>query len=371
MAGPLPHALEPPERRHEAMAYIHADQKRKEWAGLKELGVFLEDNHMEGYLHKPDRTHIQEKKPWEADIMEGIPSHHPKCKSLEEWDHVDMKFEVSGSIAYLTFNRPAANNSLNEGLTLALGDATHILKRRLDIRMVVLRAEGRMFCAGGDPKMFFQFTPKETAEETVEDDSEEPPAGPTIANTAKAPAQNKASNNAFARLLYDISLLPQFVVCCCQGSAMGGGVGLLCVSDMVIAVKAAQFVLSEVKLGLVAATISPYVVAKVGANNAKRIFCTAMNLPAAKAKEAGLVQVIINDSSEFALEIQKAAQHLQNYAPNSVAITKRAISFLNFQQTSESLIQWTAQEYARARKSEEGEAGVAAACNKKRPPWVV
>merc|ERR1712137_25197 len=352
---------------------IDSDRKKKDWAALKELGVFLADNHMEGYLHKPEKTHIQEMKPWEADIMEGIPSPQPKCKSLEEWDYVDMKFEVSGSIAYLTLNRPAANNSLNDSLTSALVDATYILKRRLDIRMVVFRAEGKMFCAGGDPKMFFQFTPKENEDAAEDDDDavEGPPAGPTIANTAKAPVQNEASNHAFARLLYDISLLPQFVVCCCQGSAMGGGVGLLCVSDMVIAVKAAQFVLSEVKLGLVAATISPYVVAKVGANNAKRIFCTAMNLPAAKAQEAGLVQVIINDSSEFPAEIQKAAQHLQNYAPNSVAITKRAISFLNFQQTSESLIQWTAKEYARARKSEEGQAGVAAACNKKRPPWVV
>merc|ERR1719456_311534 len=103
----------------------------------------------------------------------------------------------------------------------------------------------------------------------------------------------------FAKFLYMFQTLPQLTIALVQGSAMGGGVGLASICDVVIAVKNAYFVLSEVRLGVIPATISPYVVAKLGVANAKRLFCTAENCSAEMGKKMGLVQHVINSDDEM------------------------------------------------------------------------
>merc|ERR1719497_247922 len=95
-----------------------------------------------------------------------------------------------------------------------------------------------------------------------------------------------------------IQLLPQFTICLANGSAMGGGIGVVCCCDYVIAVKKAYFVLSEVKIGVIPATISPYVIAKIGTSNAKRFFCEAENISASKAQEYGMVNEVVENMKE-------------------------------------------------------------------------
>merc|ERR1712107_59947 len=110
-----------------------------------------------------------------------------------------------------------------------------------------------------------------------------------------------------------------------NGSAMGGGVGLVCVCDMVVAVRTAHATLSEVKLGVIPAVISPHVIRTIGTANAKRLFCTAENANMQTAMEIGLVQRIVNDVSEFPAVIKEIATKVQACSPGAVASAKQVI----------------------------------------------
>merc|ERR1719160_464220 len=147
-------------------------------------------------------------------------------------------------------------------MSLALNDAACELGRRSDIRVVVLRAEGKMFCAGGDPKSFADAQAMTTGD-------------------------NRKAAISFMKFLYFFQCLPQFTIALVQGSTMGSGLGLLAVCDMVCAVKAARFTASEVKLGASPATFAPFIAQKVGVTNAKRLCCTGENLTAEKCCEMG------------------------------------------------------------------------------------
>lgn len=227
-----------------------------------------------------------------------------------------------------------------------------------------------MFCAGGDPKGFQAAQAGAGAISAVGDGTGVPPTGKFIAEHSRSFGGNKQSANHFAKILYDWATLPQFTICLAQGSALGGGFGFLCICDMVVAVKMAKFVLSEVKLGVVPATISPYVISKIGVANAKQIFCTAENIDMNRAKEMGLVQTVVDNAGLFPEVVKDVASKIQQCAPGAVQEAKKTILKVCYQQFSESLISWTAEEYARIRKGEEAHQGMEAMKAKKRPPWM-
>merc|ERR1719277_2455418 len=119
--------------------------------------------------------------------------------------------------------------------------------------------------------------------------------------------------------------LPQFTICLVNGSAMGGGVGCVCCCDYVIAVRKAYFVLSEVKIGVIPATISPYVVSKLGESNSKRFFCAAENLQAPRAKELGIVNEVVADMKEGHERVKAMCAILQQCGPNALCKVKRLV----------------------------------------------
>eukprot|EP00747_Dinoflagellata_sp_TGD_P123774 gnl/TRDRNA2_/TRDRNA2_173872_c0_seq4.p1 gnl/TRDRNA2_/TRDRNA2_173872_c0~~gnl/TRDRNA2_/TRDRNA2_173872_c0_seq4.p1 ORF type:complete len:397 (-),score=96.27 gnl/TRDRNA2_/TRDRNA2_173872_c0_seq4:79-1269(-) len=334
---------------------------------LAEHNVNLSDNHKDGYdylaKHRNKHPDRSAKKPWCYNVMATIPS-YPQVYDLANWKHEAVKFTVSQGIAYITLCRPAANNAINDEITLGLNDACQILRERPDIRVAVLTGEGRMFCAGGDPKSFqsFQGDAKEVGKNV--------PSGQAILRESAAFDGNKASGNSFARLLYEFANLPQFTICCANGSAMGAGVGLICTSDMCIAVKTAMFVLSEVKLGVIPATISPHVIGKIGGSNSKRLFCTAENCNMSKATQMGLVQQVVDSSSQFGDAVQNVCKRLQACAPGAVASAKPVL--LNYMNApaSESLLVNSAEEYVRVRKGEEAENAMKSLQMKKKPSWL-
>lgn len=255
-----------------------------------------------------------------------------------------VKFEVGTGVAQITFTRPQENNCLSAGLTAGLTAAAQTLHARRDIRIVFMTAEGRNFCAGGDPKGF-----QAAAKMTDED--------------------NLASAVSFAKFLYSIQTVPQFLVGLIQGSCYGGGVGIVAVCDMVIAVSSARFTLSEVKLGVIPATISPYVVAKLGVANSKRLFCTAEAPSAAQAKEYGLVQEVVANVSEFDTWKRKLIDQIKMCAPNAVAASKALVMGVANQAVTEELMVYTANELAKVRSGPEADAGMAALLAKKDPYW--
>lgn len=346
----------------------------KERAGLKKYGIILADDHMDGYSYKPDRfekdlTGIV--KPWEVPILAQMgPSYPAMCTTYEEWNNEDFLFEIRDGIAYCTLNRPDANNAMNETIGGGIHDAGRILRSRPDIRIAVLTGNGRMFCAGGDPKSFQK---EQAGAGVIQGEAQGPagpPPGPHIAGAAAFLSQNKASAEAFARDMYEWASLPQFTICCMNGSAMGGGVGLVSVCDYVVAVKQAYVSLSEVKLGVIPAVISPHVIRSLGTANAKRLFCTAENANMTTAMEMGLVQRVVNDTSEFSAVVSEIAQKIQGCAPGAVAVAKQTILNCLNQPMSDALIDYTVKEYLRVRKSEECEEGMKALASKTRPSWV-
>lgn len=345
-------------------------EMEKERAALKDYGINLAPNHFDGYLYRPEKC-LQDsevRKPWELSLLEQMgPSVSAKCETVEGWNNEDFLFEIREGIAYCTLNRPAANNAMNDTISAGLHDSARILRNRPDVRIAVLTGNGRMFCAGGDPKSFQQ---AQGMNEGEEEDEGGPPPGSYITGLGKALQGVKVGTDAFARDMYDWASLPQFTICCMNGSAMGGGVGLVSVCDMVVAVRTAHATLSEVKLGVIPAVISPHVIRTLGTANAKRLFCTAENANMQTAMDIGLVQRVVNDVSEFGGVIKEIAHKIQACAPAAVAAAKMTILNTLSQPLSETLIDYTAKEYARIRKTDECEAGMKALGMKKKPHWV-
>ncbi|CAE8619342.1 unnamed protein product, partial [Polarella glacialis] len=181
---------------------------------------------------------------------------------------------------------------------------------------------------------------------------------------------NKMSAQAFARDVYQLASLPQLTICCMNGSAMGGGFGLVCACDYVVAAKSAHATLSEVKLGVIPAVISPHVSRTIGTANCKRLFCTAENANMQTAVEIGLVQRVVDNPSQFPAVIKEMAQKLQLCAPGAVAASKQTIlNCLNYPM-SQSLMEHTVKEYVRVRRTAECEEGMRALETRQKPSWV-
>jgi len=370
---------ERPEYKNLRKEQIEQVEMGKEMCGLKEYGIDLTSDHLKGYMYRPEKFETDDsasKTPWEAPILATTgPSKAARSESVEKWNNSEFLLEVKDGIAYATLNRPENNNAMNDGIGAGIHDTCYILRKRPDIRVLVLTGKGRMFCAGGDPKSF-QAAQKDAG--AIEGEGGEAPEGPpsgesisgTFQSLTGSSSGNAASAQGFSRDMYDLATLPQFVILCMNGSAMGGGVGLMAACDYVVAVKTAHCTLSEVKLGVIPAVISPHVIRTMGVANAKRLFCTAENCNMAMAMEYGLVQRIVNDLSEFPAVVKEIAGKVQACAPGALSVAKQVILDTLNQPISESLIQYSVREYVRVRKGKECEEGMKALLSKKKPSWV-
>jgi len=354
--------LEDPAYKGKSMAQVEKAVWAKDVAELKSLGVVLSENHMDGYLFQPARKEQNlDPKPWEANPLDSLPIVQQTC-TAENWDNPDFKFEIANSVAYLTINRPEVANTINQGVTNGFGNACAILKDRPDVRVAVLTGAGRMFCAGADPKGMLA--------SSGEVNVGAPKPGHEIVGLADAIVGNKKGAYAFAATLYQVAQVPQYTIACVNGSAMGGGVGLLCICDLVIAVKQAYITLSEVKLGMIPATISPHVLGKMRVTNAKRLFCTAENLKATTAQEMGLVQHVVDNKEGFEPIIKDVCAKLQQVAPGSLRTSKEIMLNVMNGTISNSMIEYTVEQYVKCRKGPEAEGAMKALTEKKKPSWL-
>jgi len=256
------------------------------------------------------------------------------------------------TIAVITLNRPDAKNALNDGLTAGLALGLARIKATPSVRICFITGNGAMFCAGGDPKSF------QAAQK----------AGNEAIASGKA-NENEEGAFAFAKLLQDLNELPCYTVALANGSAMGGGFGLLCCCDCVIARKTAFFALSEVKLGVIPATISPYVVAKIGPANSRRLFMTGETINVEKALVIGLVQEVVATPEELVKQAQQICDTVLLAAPGAVAAAKKLVASVQYQPITEELQRYTADQLAKVRMSEESTGGMIAVQAGKKPPW--
>jgi methylglutaconyl-CoA hydratase len=166
--------------------------------------------------------------------------------------------------------------------------------------------------------------------------------------------------------LYDI---PALTVALVEGGAFGGGVGLAAACDMAIAVKGARFAFSEVKLGLVAATISPYVVAAIGPRRARRLFSTGEVFDADQAQGFGLVDEVVETAHALAAAKQRIAAAMLACAPGAIGDSKALVTHIIGRHLDQALIEHTAKLIAARRVSDEGQAGVRAFLDGRKAPW--
>ncbi len=255
-----------------------------------------------------------------------------------------IEVEVRESVALVVLARPEVHNAFDETLIAELTRALAALDRDGAVRAVVLLGEGRSFCAGADLNWM-----KRTA--------------------GYGRAENLADANALAAMLKTLHRLSKPTIARVHGSVFGGGVGLVACCDIAIAALDATFSLSETKLGLIPAAISPYVVEAIGARAARRYFLSAERFTAAEAFRIGLVHDLY-PMDELDSRINELLGALLVAGPRAQDEAKALIRAVSGRPIDDALIADTAARIARVRGSPEGKEGVAAFLEKRSPAWV-
>ena len=254
-----------------------------------------------------------------------------------------MELTTTGPVATVTLNRPEVFNAFNDVAINEVGDCVRVVGDRDDIRVIVLAARGKCFCAGADLDWMRRMA--ELSYQANLDDA-----------------------YRLASMLRTIYTCPKPVIARVQGDAFGGGIGVISASDIAVAIESASFSLSEVKLGLIPATISPYVIRAIGVRAARRYFVTAERFAAAEAHRIGLVHVVVT-ADQLDATVQSIVAAISQNGPHAVTETKRLIHDIDGRLFSEEVLRDTAERIARIRASEEAREGVRAFLEKRSPAW--
>jgi methylglutaconyl-CoA hydratase len=254
-----------------------------------------------------------------------------------------LKIAKSGSVARVTLDRPEIRNAFDDALISALTSALRELDADTGVRAVVLAGSGPAFCAGGDLNWMKRM------------------AGYSY-------HENLTDAQALADLMKTLDRMRKPTIARVHGPAYAGGVGLVAACDIAIGGPEATFCLSEVKLGLSPATISPYVMRAMGERMARRYFLTGEVFDAAEAQRIGLLTAV-SPSEKLDGEIEEILQHLLQGGPQAMAKIKDLIRTVAASPVDDPLIADTARRIAEIRGSPEGREGVASFLEKRKPSW--
>jgi methylglutaconyl-CoA hydratase len=255
-----------------------------------------------------------------------------------------LQISTSALVTTITLNRPELRNAFNDEVIAELTAAFEQAGAQAHVRAVVLAAQGPAFCAGADLNWMRRMADYSRAE--------------NLADAAK-----------LARLMQTIDQCPKPTIARIQGDVYAGGVGLVAACDMAVCVDSAQFCLSETKLGLVPATISPYVIRAMGLRAAQRYCLTAERFNAQEALRVGLVHEVV---APVALDgtLANITEALCSASPQAVEATKKLLKTVAGQPISQPLIAQTVAAIADARASSEGREGVQSFLQKRKPNWL-
>lgn len=251
---------------------------------------------------------------------------------------------TQGGMVFITLNRPAKRNAFDAATIAALREAFETLHGADHVRAVFIRGAGGVFSAGADLNWM-----RDAADWSEGDNRDD--------------AMNLAT---MLKALHDV---PALTVALVEGAAMGGGAGIVAACDMAVAVKGAKFAFSEVKLGLIPATIAPYVIEAVGPRTARALFLTGDTFDAEAAKDFGLVGHVLDGADQIDGFIAAFADAMSACAPGAMGAAKRLVHDVAGQRIDSGLMDDTARRIARARVSPEGQEGVRAFLDKRKPSW--
>ncbi|HEY3146074.1 MAG TPA: enoyl-CoA hydratase/isomerase family protein [Dongiaceae bacterium] len=254
-----------------------------------------------------------------------------------------LQIERAGKVATVRLNRPDKHNAFDETLIADLTQAFRHLAGDAMARVVVLAANGPSFSAGADLEWMKRMSTMDRA-------------------------ANERDSLLLADLMAAIDRCPKPVVSLIEGPAFGGGVGLVACCDIAIATAKASFCLSEVRLGLIPAVISPYVAAAIGPRACRRYFLTAEKFDAATAEQLGLVHRVVAPEALGDARDEIVA-HLLKGGPAAQAAAKDLIQRVSYAKIDEAVRRDTAWRIADARASDEGKDGIAAFLEKRKPNW--
>ncbi|MGC3980914.1 MAG: enoyl-CoA hydratase-related protein [Steroidobacteraceae bacterium] len=251
----------------------------------------------------------------------------------------------SRGIATVMLNRPEKHNAFNAELIRTLSETLEQLEKRPDIRVMVITGAGTSFCAGGDLEHMQRMSQATDTE-------------------------NFSDALAVARCMRKLHEFSKPVIARINGHAFGGGVGLIACADIAIASSAARFALSEVKLGLAAATISPYVTAALGPRQTGRLLLTAEVMDAQRALQLGLIHRHI-DAQQLDQAIEAEIQLLLQGGPQAQQASKALLREISTKTSEQSdvLMARTARVLTQLRSSDEGREGLSAFLEKRKPNW--
>ena len=261
----------------------------------------------------------------------------PKQKNFET-----ISYSVEDKTAKILLSRPEVHNAFNDAMIRELLDVFQEISKSEDIRVAILTGSGKSFCAGADlnwMKRVINFTYEENKKESLD----------------------------LADLFYLIYSLPKPTIARVNGSAIGGGAGLVAVCDIAIASEDAKFSLSEVKLGLVPACISPYVIRKVGEGRCREFFLTGERLTAEKALKFGLVNQVVSPE-KLNEAVEETAKQLLSSGPKALTMCKQLLQNvpgMSFEKAKT----YTAEMIASMRIGDEGQEGMNAFLEKRKPKW--
>lgn len=251
--------------------------------------------------------------------------------------------EVDGrGIATVTLNRPEKHNAMNAQMIAELTDATEWLASEQNVRAVILASTGKSFCAGGDLGWMQQQADKDRA-------------------------GKKSESKALAHMLASLNALPKPLVARVQGPAYGGGVGLIAVCDIAIAAQGTKFGLTETKLGLIPATISPFIVKRMGEGFARQIFFTGKFFDTDFALRSCLISAICS-ANELDDRVEDEVAATLNCAPGAVADAK-ALCLALENMAPKDVADYTAAALADRWETEEAKLGIAAFFHRTAAPW--
>ena len=255
-----------------------------------------------------------------------------------------LQVETRNGIGILWMNRPEVRNAFNETMIAEMTAALEAFEADRTVRAVVLAGHGPAFCAGADLNWM-----KKMAGYGFE--------------------ENHADALALARMLNRLATLSKPTVARVHGPAFAGGMGLVAACDIAVATYDVEFCLSEVKLGLIPATIGPYVAAAIGERLARRYFLTAERFDAAEAYRIGLVQELCV-ADELDGTVNALLGHLVAAGPHALAATKDLIRAVANRAVTDDVINDTATRIATVRASPEGKEGIRSFLEKRKPAWV-
>ena len=261
------------------------------------------------------------------------------------YQYLEIKSRDKG-VVHLFLNRPEIHNAFDEVLIEELTHFFEHAKGDRTVEMVVLGGNGRSFCAGADlnwMKKMVNYSPEE----------------------------NLADSRKLAKMLDTMNDFPKPLIARVNGAVMGGGVGLVSTCDYVIAVERAFFALSEVRLGILPAVISPFVIRKMGESAARASFLSGTRISSSKAQNFGLVHEVVATEEELDAAVAHQINELNLCGPRARLMAKDLIRNLTDKSKShEELVEMACHLISEVRVSEEGQAGMNALLNKEKAPWV-